>query len=127
MIGAQDHESESYPDDHRPEFRSSMKQLRQGCDSMVVKLLNLFGKAVTPKDGKYYSNTHQAFTDMSIPNVSLLRTHHYPAVGADVPVNSTRCAPHSDYGTFTLLFQDSMGGLEVSDLAQKVSFIIFMI
>ena len=127
MMGAQDQGSESYPDDHLPEFRTSMKQMRKDCDSMVVKLLNLFGKTVTPKDDKYYSKTHQAFSDTRISNVSTLRTHFYPPVGADAPVNSTRCGPHSDYGTFTLLFQDSMGGLEVSDLAQKVSFIIFMV
>ena len=113
MIGAHDHDSESYPDDHLPEFRASMKEMRKDSYALIEKLVNLFDKAISPKDKGFYTRTHQAFTDPSIPNISILRTHYYPPVGADVPVNSTRCAPHSDYGTFTLLFQDSMGGLEV--------------
>ena len=117
MIGAQDHDLESYPDDHLPEFRNSMKRIRYGCHSLAAKLLNLFGKAVRPKDDKCFSRTHQAFTDTNIPNVSILRTHYYPPVGPDVPVNSTRCAPHSDYGTITILFQDSMEGLQVVEFS----------
>ncbi len=29
-----------------------------------------------------------------------------------------RCGDHFDYGTITLLFQDSMGGLEVKDMGE---------
>ncbi len=30
-----------------------------------------------------------------------------------IEAGTVRCAPHSDYGTLTLLFQDTIGGLEV--------------
>ncbi|XP_064100836.1 uncharacterized protein LOC135211458 [Macrobrachium nipponense] len=48
-------------------------------------------------------------------NSTALRLINYPPViGAPLP-NSTRCGPHTDYGTITLLFQDGVGGLEVLD------------
>ena len=122
MSGAQDHELESYPDDHLPEFRASMKEMRKDCYGLIAKLLSLFDKAINPKDKEFYTRTHQAFTGSSNPNIAILRTHYYPPVGPDVPVNSTRCAPHSDYGTFTLLFQDSMAGLEVCEFGQIIFF-----
>ncbi|XP_014663811.1 PREDICTED: uncharacterized protein LOC106806400 [Priapulus caudatus] len=49
-----------------------------------------------------------------------LRCLYYPAVpniadlySADIKANQMRCGQHSDWGTITLLFQDTTGGLEV--------------
>ena len=45
-----------------------------------------------------------------------LRLLHYPPVSADVFArneNQVRAGAHSDYGSCTLLFQDSRGGLQV--------------
>lgn len=48
-------------------------------------------------------------------NMTTLRTLYYPALtDDDVKPGAVRCGAHSDYGTITLLFQDEMGGLEVS-------------
>ena len=33
---------------------------------------------------------------------------------SEVKPNQIRCGEHSDYGSITLLFQDDVGGLEVS-------------
>ncbi|KAK8036631.1 hypothetical protein PG994_015402 [Apiospora phragmitis] len=41
-----------------------------------------------------------------------LRLTHYPAVAKDDFAHSTRIAAHTDFGTITLLFQDSVGGLQ---------------
>lgn len=54
-------------------------------------------------------------------NPSTMRLLYYPPVPPeDVgpccqndAVHYTRCGAHADYGTFTLLAQDSEGGLEV--------------
>ncbi|XP_043193756.1 uncharacterized protein LOC122366056 [Amphibalanus amphitrite] len=45
---------------------------------------------------------------------SALRVLNYPPVpeGA-AEAGAVRCAPHTDYGSLTLLFQDQLGGLEV--------------
>ncbi|KAK6821771.1 Clavaminate synthase-like protein [Apiospora arundinis] len=39
-----------------------------------------------------------------------LRLTHYPSVGQESFAHSTRIAAHTDFGTITLLFQDSVGG-----------------
>ena len=47
---------------------------------------------------------------------SSLRVLSYPPVPEEAAAaGAIRCAPHTDYGTLTLLFQDQLGGLEVSD------------
>lgn len=42
-----------------------------------------------------------------------LRLLHYPPVTKPLPPKQARAGEHSDYGSFTLLFQDAVGGLEV--------------
>ncbi|KAE8395433.1 hypothetical protein BDV23DRAFT_144988 [Aspergillus alliaceus] len=42
-----------------------------------------------------------------------LRITHYPAVARGDFVHSTRIAAHTDFGTITLLFQDTVGGLQM--------------
>ncbi|KAH8647772.1 hypothetical protein BX600DRAFT_503147 [Xylariales sp. PMI_506] len=42
-----------------------------------------------------------------------LRLTHYPAVSRSDFAHSTRIATHTDFGTITILFQDSVGGLQV--------------
>ncbi len=43
----------------------------------------------------------------------ILRMLHYPPLPGQLQEGQTRAAAHTDYGTITLLFQDSVGGLEV--------------
>ncbi|KOB71861.1 Flavone synthase I [Operophtera brumata] len=62
-------------------------------------------------------------------NASTMRLLYYPPVppedeGPCCPsdaVHYTRCGAHADYGTFTLLTQDSEGGLELGDSYQALS------
>ncbi|ETO28588.1 2OG-Fe(II) oxygenase family oxidoreductase [Reticulomyxa filosa] len=53
------------------------------------------------------------FEDKINDHMSALRALNYPQQDQPPPENSIRCSPHSDYGTFTLLRQDDMGGLQV--------------
>ncbi len=50
-------------------------------------------------------------------NISKLRSIFYPPINLSDYKNFNgtvvRCGEHSDYGTITFLYQDSMGGLEV--------------
>ena len=51
----------------------------------------------------------QGFTE----NYSLIRLINYPPLPVDLEAGQERCVEHTDYGTFTFLFQDSNGGLQV--------------
>ena len=44
---------------------------------------------------------------------SLIRLINYPPLPVDLEAGRERCVEHVDYGTFTFLFQDSSGGLQV--------------
>ncbi|TOF84567.1 hypothetical protein CGJ15_26080, partial [Vibrio parahaemolyticus] len=41
--------------------------------------------------------------------------NYYPAVPSTTPKDSTRFGAHNDYSTFTFIFQDNTGGLQVRD------------
>lgn len=50
-------------------------------------------------------------------NPTALRLLYYPPLPEEsiIKPEQVRCGEHSDYGSITLLFQDSVGGLEVSN------------
>ncbi|XP_078405414.1 uncharacterized protein LOC144684892 [Cetorhinus maximus] len=59
-----------------------------------------------------FINKHKEIS--SNQNPTTLRTAYYPSIQkSSVKEYQMRCGEHSDYGTFTLLFQDQNGGLEV--------------
>lgn len=71
---------------------------------------------------------------LNIPVTSLTNIHmkaqnefrllHYPAIHASElrDGSATRIAEHTDFGTITMLFQDSTGGLQVEDQEQPGMF-----
>ena len=52
----------------------------------------------------------------STTNATALRLLHYPVITQQLKEGQLRCGKHSDYGSITLLFQDNIGGLEVSEV-----------
>ena len=50
-------------------------------------------------------------------NATALRLLYYPPLPEESTIKpeQVRCGEHSDYGSITLLFQDSVGGLEVGN------------
>lgn len=66
-------------------------------------------------------------------NATTFRMLYYPPLGEAPLPYATRCGEHTDYGTFTLLSQDTEGGLEVlvrtelycaNDLTIKESYLL---
>ncbi|PHH65596.1 hypothetical protein CDD81_2031 [Ophiocordyceps australis] len=54
--------------------------------------------------------------DLCDRNTAELRMNHYPLYDASqVRPGAKRISEHTDFGTITMLFQDSVGGLEVED------------
>jgi isopenicillin N synthase-like dioxygenase len=53
------------------------------------------------------------FSDRHNQQNHTLRLLHYPPVEQSPKPGQVRAGEHSDYGSFTLLFQDEVGGLEV--------------
>lgn len=60
-----------------------------------------------------------------LPDPSELRLNHYPSISKhDIcGKNTRRIWPHTDFGTLTLLLQDSEGGLEFEDRTSPGTFI----
>lgn len=64
------------------------------------------------------------FDAMHTDRTNEFRLLHYPEVSVEKLSSglNTRASEHSDFGTITLLFQDSIGGLEVEDQNHPGSF-----
>lgn len=104
----------TYPDDKVPKFQPTIKDLMAECRKLSKTLLKLLGIALKG-NSSFFLECHSNLDDPTIPSYSQLRSLYYPSIdkqGASVE-GATRCAEHTDYGTLTLLMQDSMGGLEV--------------
>ncbi|CAF0799806.1 unnamed protein product [Adineta ricciae] len=55
------------------------------------------------------------FDDKITSHRSALRSLYYPSFSSPLPPNQYRSSAHTDYGAFTILKQDSIGGLQVQN------------
>jgi isopenicillin N synthase-like dioxygenase len=96
-------------DDEGRAFTSDMQSFFTQCKALHVELMRAIALALPSVSPDFFDK----FTDKGDNNLRLL---HYPpvrkAVFRDNP-EQVRAGAHSDYGSVTLLFQDSTGGLEV--------------
>eukprot|EP01084_Bolivina_argentea_P090653 163314_1 len=80
------------------------------CELIASQLLKSFANILELDDIDYF----EQFLD---DHMSALRTLNYPSQNVENNNNnnnnSFRCSAHTDYGTFTLLRQDCVGGLQV--------------
>jgi isopenicillin N synthase-like dioxygenase len=111
-----------YPDNEVPGFKPAMRELIGETKNLIQILLKLIARALYLQDEDYFIPLHKNVEDSSIPNFTQLRTLFYPKVpeGFELKPGVVRCAEHTDYGTLTLLFQDSMGGLQVTSVNGKI-------
>ena len=93
-----------------PGFREFMSLFFHECSTLVQQLLSALSVALNLHPGNSLTTFHSA----SHFNMSLL---HYPALPTKALLTGThtRIPAHSDFGTLTLLFQDSVGGLEIAE------------
>lgn len=104
------------PDDKLPGFREFMESYFTLCADLVHRILDSLSIALDIPEGGL-SPTHSK-------SLFQLRLLHYPPVDAGYLAENKhlRFFPHSDFGTLTLLFQDSVGGLEIEDQQRVGSF-----
>ncbi|KAI9702762.1 MAG: hypothetical protein M1836_007976 [Candelina mexicana] len=98
------------PEDTLPGFRSFTTELYWSLFATGREILKLISRGIGLTDEEYLLHFHSG-------NGNQLRLLHYPPIPAGEVERkvATRMPAHTDWGTITLLFQDSCGGLEVED------------
>ncbi|XP_034127658.1 UPF0676 protein C1494.01 isoform X1 [Drosophila guanche] len=98
-----------------PDFAEEITTLANDFTALSTFILKALEVALeTPP--KCFLDKHSEMLSGDDVNMTTLRMIYYPAIVDDEPGQSegaVRCGAHVDYGTFTLLAQDSEGGLEV--------------
>ncbi|KAH6838487.1 hypothetical protein B0I37DRAFT_239610 [Chaetomium sp. MPI-CAGE-AT-0009] len=100
------------PDDTLPGFRAYATSLYERLADVGSVLLTAIsvGLALTPQE-------HDALQNLASDHHSQLRLLQYPSVSKARLQHDmlARMPAHNDWGTFTMLFQDENGGLELQD------------
>ncbi|KAF3047751.1 hypothetical protein E8E12_011600 [Didymella heteroderae] len=96
------------PDSVLPGFREFMEGFFTDCENLLHRILDALSEALNVEGT--LSATHRR-------SLFQLRLLHYPRIAVEELEQGrrSRINAHSDFGTLTLLFQDSVGGLEVED------------
>lgn len=96
---------------HWPEFRTDMTSFFEKCHEVHLELLAALAEQVNLK------------SDFFLPYVQakdhFFRILYYPETTGESFRDRFRASTHTDYGTLTLLFNDSNGGLQVRNKAGK--------
>jgi len=114
-----------FPDEDCPQLRKMLTKLTTSSKQLTSRLLKCISLALGLEidffDSNHRGMISQGLED-SIENCTTLRSIHYPPISDELLAQHPsiiRCGEHSDYGTITLLFQDSLGGLEVKGVEGK--------
>ena len=87
------------------EFRPTLVDFFEICTEAAARVFQAFAIALSmPEDFIVAKHATHNYT---------LRLLHYPPLMTPPKPGQIRAGAHSDYGTLTLLFQDTVGGLEV--------------
>ena len=106
-----------WPDTAMPEFKPFMQNFWDVC---YVVQQDVFEAIAI---GLHLDNA-AILADMHLHQVNEMRLTHYPEIKladleSDGTSQKTRISPHTDFGSITFLFQDSVGGLEAEDQQAK--------
>uniref|UniRef100_A0A3B3RJF2 Si:dkey-10o6.2 n=1 Tax=Paramormyrops kingsleyae TaxID=1676925 RepID=A0A3B3RJF2_9TELE len=106
------HTDAAWPaEDVVPGFRKAFESFFMRCKDLSLHVLRVMALSLDI-DVDIFVNSHKSIG--SSTNGSTLRILYYPPVKrAMVKESQLRCGEHSDYGSISLLFQDSKGGLQV--------------
>ncbi|XP_062918028.1 uncharacterized protein LOC134353696 isoform X2 [Mobula hypostoma] len=103
--------NDRWPIKEVPEFSNCLESLFRTCEELSTQILKVLALSLDVETD-FFVCRHQEMGNKANPTT--LRAAYYPPIQKySLKGNQTRCGEHSDYGTFTLLFQDKSGGLEV--------------
>lgn len=104
------------PEEYLPGFRSFMESFYELAYKTELHILSALAIALGISEEHLRSLHSKAENEF--------RLLHYPSTPASVlkDGSTTRIAEHTDFGTITMLFQDSTGGLQVEDQTQHGTF-----
>jgi len=113
-----------FPDEDCPQLRKMLTNLTARSKMLTSRLLKCISLSLGLDLG-FFDTNHQGMISQgmedSVENCTTLRSIHYPPITDELAQHPSiiRCGEHADYGTITLLFQDSLGGLEVKGVDGK--------
>ncbi len=93
--------------DFLPEMRPTLMRYFEACNALGWSLLKVFATALDLPAGHFIRAIDKPMTRCSII--------YYPPQEVDAGADQFGVAPHTDFGTLTLLRQDEVGGLQVQD------------
>jgi len=99
-----------------PGFKDALDSFRTSLSELAQKLLRCFAVYLSLEDKNYLIENHKALDDPTIDSQKDIRANYYHPTQlsnqATCDGNTIRLGEHCDWCTFTLLFQDEVGGLE---------------
>jgi len=89
--------------DGLPEFETRTRSFMAKCHHLSLRVVGMLEVKLGMEPG-FFARTHTLWTPRS---TCVYRMLHYPPIYnvAGAPINAWRCGAHTDFGTFTLLFQ----------------------
>jgi len=106
----------TFPDQQVPEMRDNLTKLARQSRELTFRLLRALAISLNLNPEYFVEREKMMFTPKCITK---LRSLYYPPIEGPVQPGVIRCGEHTDYGLVTLLYQDSMGGLEVKGVDHK--------
>jgi isopenicillin N synthase-like dioxygenase len=94
------------------DFKEFMQLFHDKCYQLALQILTSFAIGLE-LDPTIFA------TKFSNGECTILRLLHYPPLPDQIEDKQIRAGEHTDYGAVTILFQDSIGGLEVKSLDNK--------
>lgn len=96
-------------------FKDAFDEAREACVKLSDTLLRCIALYLGLKEDEIVKR-HTHLYDRKVPTQTVMRSSMYsPLENVEkIPEGAIRCGEHCDWHTITLLFQDMIGGLEVS-------------
>ncbi|XP_016300286.1 UPF0676 protein C1494.01-like [Sinocyclocheilus anshuiensis] len=105
----------NWPSEGVNDFRDAHVSFYLRCKELSLRVLRVMALGLNLEAEVFLSAHKHIGSDV---NGTTLRTLYYPPVNSTcVKENQLRCGEHSDYGSITLVFQSSEGGLQVLNRA----------